>query len=1013
MSPMSHAMSHAMTGPTLTVPARAADTTSATATVVTHVRSSFINNPSSSAPGLLSVGGATPNASTSSAAAATATAATRSSASSALTSIPALSAIEIPSFDLLSEFDKSFFSFSTSPSADTTTSATLANTSTSTPPSQSTLDVPPPPPPKPTPTIATSPCATKVTSGAPPQTLAQRPATAVPDQKFGAQLERSKTDSDAKRAANCPAATALPQHRQPETVPIGLKPAVNPSPSTANSMVDRPISWLPSSKASSSAKPTAQEASRVKRLFRQNAVSREEKAVESSSKPAESSASPTKKSWLSRARLPPPATSTPNSSYSSLEKSEPLKTKTESKSLTSNLASALLSKLRQKPQTVFSKGSDPSSKAISRTSRLIIPISSTSSSPATTTSSSPTATRNASPNGFGAGNTRTPFQRASSVDTDLDTDSATACSASENASRSSRSTADTTVTVPSRDPLWSTFRMIDLEFARFAAKSTTSLRMGVVRSMLLPFLRSTAYHPSNADLSILNAEDVDRRAAILNRWWNALLAMLAGNNSKLPPGLAPNVDALGVPFPVLQPVAGVDRPTLLEAICMIMMRPEWRACTSYWQPLASRCPDERVRARSATQSSSDSDVDSILMAESAEHNIRTMFIANLTTQMALVVEKLALKHAPLSLINWCGRACAYAFFFVPGVADVLVRLWGINADVLRRVADEFGLPRRNKGESEDIVALFPPHLHKLGWSSVKTLADRLRVAAKLPLPLAKIQWHGPWVSRWRGADTDLFYVFCKHFYLLGQDFMLKGLPLVEKARSPAFVLVHAQLLSILDSAIHGQLSSDPMLGPPISEGAHGADAALLPAPELPSNVVAGMSEHRLIIMLKHMLRGEQDTSDVPAEIKHTFAEAFVAITKAATKRTPKFEHAACFVLCDLLEQALITLHAFQTTVNNNAIKFIDWPFWFDVAKMIMDSNNTMSEIRILSFLFAVWDALAADPARKEKLCLEWLLTEDVFAKFFNHWCPMVRAYYMRLLCWRICRDNGKVNELDT
>jgi hypothetical protein len=50
--------------------------------------------------------------------------------------------------------------------------------------------------------------------------------------------------------------------------------------------------------------------------------------------------------------------------------------------------------------------------------------------------------------------------------------------------------------------------------------------------------------------------------------------------------------------------------------------------------------------------------------------------------------------------------------------------------------------------------------------------------------------------------------------------------------------------------------------------------------------------------------------------------------------------------------------------------------------------------------------------RKEALCLEWLLSEEVFVRFFTHWCPMVRAYYMRLLCWRICRDAGSPNELD-
>ena len=57
------------------------------------------------------------------------------------------------------------------------------------------------------------------------------------------------------------------------------------------------------------------------------------------------------------------------------------------------------------------------------------------------------------------------------------------------------------------------------------------------------------------------------------------------------------------------------------------------------------------------------------------------------------------------------------------------------------------------------------------------------------------------------------------------------------------------------------------------------------------------------------------------------------------------------------------------------------------------------------------DAIAAEQGRREALCTGWLLTEETFGKLFNNWCPMVRAYYMRLLCWRICRDSGNTTEL--
>ncbi|CCC06503.1 hypothetical protein SMACR_04896 [Sordaria macrospora] len=861
-------------------------------------------------------------------------------------------------------------------------------------------------------------------------------------------------------------------------------PAREPLP-RRKSMIDRPRSWMPGSTTTViyDARETAEDR-RTRKLSKPNHAGGAREVAQEVQRPktasVESFADYAKRSWISTSRSPSPPTK-------KLERQSPAegrrtsrgllglgskKEKTaggvsgsgataaggdapqeSSRSRALQRASTFVARMKQRPQSVFSKSSSSTSvSASSVNSSKSSDIDSSASSSIdnssasgvkpvdqSTTSSTTTTTKllqaKDAKHDVSSSNSDAPSTtRNSSLDTTV------TAATSENASQS---TAETSITMPnpsSGDPLWSTFRTLDSEFSKFVAKNSTPMRMNVVRSTLVPFLRSTSHHPSNSNTKQLSPEDFDRRATILNKWWNGLLDMLDAGQSRLernafavsmgtgsamspPPTLGTN----------LQPVAGIDRPILLETITIIMMRPEWRSCTSSFQPLSKRSPEERVRARSSTQSTADeTELAAIdFVAQSAEHNVRTMFVNSLTRQMALVVDKLSLRHAPLSLVNWSGKACAYAFFFVPGIADVLVRLWQLNSDLLRRTSDEFKLPRRSKGESEDIVALFPPHLGKLGWTSVKTLGNRLRLAAKLPLNQAKIAWHGPWVSRWRGGDTDLFYVFCKYYHILSADFMPEGLPLVEKARAPAFVLVHAQLLSTLDGAIHRQASMDALLGPPIADSLHGTDATMTGATglSLPSNVLKGMDENRLVALLKDML---SEKSVVGSEIRHNFAESFMAVMVAATKRTSRYEHAACFMLCDFLQEALTALNTYQDSQNNSVatspiqetmptsafdtssslVNYIDWPFWFEVGKMIMDSNNTMSEIRIISFIYSVWDAIVADPARKEKLCCEWLLTEETFERFFNHWCPMVRAYYMRLLCWRVCRDTGSVNELD-
>ncbi|KAF4980739.1 hypothetical protein FZEAL_3324 [Fusarium zealandicum] len=535
-----------------------------------------------------------------------------------------------------------------------------------------------------------------------------------------------------------------------------------------------------------------------------------------------------------------------------------------------------------------------------------------------------------------------------------------------------------------RDALWSSFKTLDVDFKGFLAKNTAQ-RMAQVQSQLLPFLRNTMNHDSTKRLF---PEDVDRRATILNKWWTTILEMLEGQ--------AP------------QPVPGVDRPVLFDAATLLMMRLEWRQATSYFLPLADRSPAERVRARSFTTSSTSSLTSSqaAFLEESSEHNIRTMFVSNLVKQMAFVVEKLSIRHAPTSLINFAGKACAYAFFFAPGIADILVRLWGLSPELIRRVADEIGLPRKNKGESEDIVALFPPNLGSFGWTSPKGMWDSLKKVPKLPILVSRIPWTGPWVPRWKGRDTDVFFVFSKYFHILCEQFMPPGLPLLEKARSPAFALVHAQLLFVLDTTIHRQTPMDGGYNSASVDSMSGADAALtVPVPM--SNVMKGMSENRLVMLLKDFL---SDDSFEISGARHTFAEAFAITMKAATRRTSKFNHTACFTLCDFLEEVLVLYSEFEEP--DSSMSYIDWTFWFDVSKKIMSSFNTMTEVRMMAFIFTIWDAISKDPVRKLTVCKDWLLTEETFNEFFNHWCPMVRAYYQRLLCWRMCRDGGALDEVD-
>ncbi|KAF7936191.1 uncharacterized protein EAE98_002410 [Botrytis deweyae] len=542
-----------------------------------------------------------------------------------------------------------------------------------------------------------------------------------------------------------------------------------------------------------------------------------------------------------------------------------------------------------------------------------------------------------------------------------------------------------------RDELWQAFRGLENDYSKFQSKSL-SLKTNVVRSTLLPFLRNNINHPSNR---CLRPEDIDRRINIFNKWWLGLLEVLDGRANQI--------------------VSGVDRPVLLEAIVMIMTRPEWRLGPSQFSPLSERSPNrspertERMSIRGRKSSSSLNSSGSQFLAESVYHNVRNLFIQNLTSQMHFVVAKMSLRHAPASLVTFCGKAAAYAFFFVPGISEILVRIWKLPADTLKRVADELGLPKRpNKVETEEVAATFPPNVRVLGWTSVMTMSNQLRKNPTLSILVSKIPWYGPWAARWCGRDSDLFYVFSKHYHILAEQFMPSDLPFASKARAPGFVLVQAQILTALDATIHRQPAVEalPITFDDVLAGAD-ASAAALPLPS--TNSARLMAENRLIMLLRDFL-SERPADFEPARM--TFAQAFSKMMQASARRTSLYDHNACFVLCDFMDEALSLFVRFHHA-HEFEDDFIEWHFWLDVCRKILESQNSMSEIRLFAFLYSAWNLVTNNETRKEILCLEWLLTEETFDKFFNHWCPMVRAYYMRLLCWRLCREDGEATDLDT
>ncbi|KIX03521.1 uncharacterized protein Z518_07074 [Rhinocladiella mackenziei CBS 650.93] len=532
-----------------------------------------------------------------------------------------------------------------------------------------------------------------------------------------------------------------------------------------------------------------------------------------------------------------------------------------------------------------------------------------------------------------------------------------------------------------KDPLWTAFRGLDGEFVSFQTRPSLQ-KAKVLRLTLMPFLVKYAQHPSN---HTLRAEDLDRRVNILNKWWTALLEMLHGSNN--------------------QTITGTDRPSFLESASMIMLRPEWRApgfATTGDTPRRSSIP------KSKSTNSLESDGADFLI-DTIHQNVRNIFVQNLLSQMAFVIDKLSLRAAPASLVAFAGKTCAFAFFFCPGVADMLTRLWRLSPGTLRRVFNELGVEQGDKLDliSQALANHFPPPVRSLCVGSQAGLSRHLQQRSAIPPGSESVRWSGPWVGRWSGRDSDLFFSFTKHYHILVSEFLPEDISLRARAGIPGLVPLCAQSLVVLETTIYrqGNQNADPY---PSGTGYNMDNPdALASLPMVMANASRSIAENRLIILLRDVL-GDIDPDR--ALFRNLFVGSFDSVTKAATRKISLYNNDACYVICDFMEEVLPIMVRYHQ--NDNDTPILDWPFWLEVCKRMMQSQSVLTQIRLIAFVYSTWSILIFNEERKRQLVLEWLLDPGVFEQHFCHWSPMVRHYFYRLLCWRIARYDGQVSDLD-
>jgi hypothetical protein len=248
----------------------------------------------------------------------------------------------------------------------------------------------------------------------------------------------------------------------------------------------------------------------------------------------------------------------------------------------------------------------------------------------------------------------------------------------------------------------------------------------------------------------------------------------------------------------------------------------------------------------------------------------------------------------------------------------------------------------------------------------------------------------------------------KNYHVLLTEFLRDDVSLNDRAGIPGLVPVCAQILVVLETTIYRQAGQNMVDNYSASTGNRMDNPdAYAHLPMTIANATRSISENRLIMLLRDVLGNIEPEHLL---LRDLFIGSFQAVVKAATRRTSLYNNDACFVICDFMEEVFPIMFRNHQTFNNTPI--LDWPFWLQVCRQMMQSQTTLTQIRLVTFLYSMWSIFTLDEDRKRQLVLDWILEPTVFESMFCHWSAMVRHYFHRFLCWRVARYDDEVSDLD-
>lgn len=509
------------------------------------------------------------------------------------------------------------------------------------------------------------------------------------------------------------------------------------------------------------------------------------------------------------------------------------------------------------------------------------------------------------------------------------------------------------------------YKLLEVALAKFNSKSSGIARANLLRMTLIPFLRSTCNsEESYAGDPKLYKSLINVSSSVLFRWWEVLLACISPARNQV------------------SNLVSSDKYAYLECISRIMSRVSWQNMDS---------SDQKHYEHLL-----------ILTLSFGIHKLQT------------------LKVLPLSMSAFVGKVIAYSFFYVPEVSIVLLFMLNVNQRLLELTSKLFDDYNIEASRVDELSQQFPFHLKNLINFQGKTQLNRKQkslinciTAPNHPVPGIK-EPRGLWVQRWVDVESDVFNSFFRHYVSIVNSF------LSSQFDSDHIVLFHCPGFSILMSHIN-RLFHIAILNICRSDQLKVSSTSMIPIRQSqrrpyslqnsPPSSSSLKDQETYIKSLMKIFRTIRDLNYTGSSMRlSSFADR---ILQSIARATSVHDHHRSGLIYSIVYELV-----------NYVESDVCWEFWLSTIYMSLNSTDHLQVLQTsFAFLFNVWGMVPELTAKKydnsisynwikdskESIkvnFINWFISDKVWNRFFTHWHPLIRSYYMRIVIWRLIGVNN-------